>query len=95
MRDSVIEYNGSNPNPNNESKTMNSLTNNNVLCYKKTEKVLRQIRKTTKNHPLERTRKLVETYFSSKAAAHDPEERVQLHKPRHYTNVKEKEKTSD
>ena len=71
---------------------MYSLTNNNVLCYKKTENVLRQIRKTTKNHSLERAKKFVETYSSSNAAAHDPEERVQLHKPRHYTMEKFKRK---
>ena len=65
---------------------MYSLTNNNVLCYKKTENVLRQIGKTTKSHPLEEAKKFVETYnSSSNAAPHDPEERVQLHKPRHYT----------
>ena len=64
---------------------MYSLTNTNVLCYKKTENVLSQIRKTTKNHPLEGAKKFVETYSSSNVAAHDPEERVQLHKPRHYT----------
>ena len=92
MRQSVIWYNESNPNPNNGSKTMYSLTNNNVLCYKKTENVLRQIRKTTKNHPLEGAKKFVETYSSSNAAAHDPEERVQLHKPRHYTMYKCKRK---
>ena len=76
---------------------MYSLTNNNVLCYKKTENVLRQIRKTTKNHPLEGAKKFVETYSSSNAAAHDPEERVQLHKPRHYTmyKCKRKRKTSE
>ena len=43
-------------------------------------------------------KKFVETYSSSNAAAHNPKERVQLHKPRHYiiqyTNAKEKEKTS-
>ena len=70
-------------------KTVYSLTNYDVLCYKKTENVLRQIRKTTKkNHPLEMAKKIVETYSSSNAAAHDPEERVQLHKPRHYTIYK-------
>ena len=77
---------------------MYSLSNNNVLCYKKTENVLREIRKTTKNHPLEGAKKLVETYSSSNAAAHDPEERVQLHKPsRHYTfyKCKRKRKTSE
>ena len=64
----------------------------------KRENVLRQIRKTTKNHPLEVANKFVETYYSSNAAAHDPEERVQLHKPRHYTIYKckkKKEKTSE
>ena len=30
-------------------------------------------------------KKFVETHSSSNAAAHDPGERVQLHKPRHYT----------
>ena len=30
-------------------------------------------------------KKYVETYSSSNAAAHDPEERVQLHKPKRYT----------
>ena len=34
----------------------------------------------------------METYSSSNAAAHDPEERVQLHKPRHYTLYKSKRK---
>ena len=57
-----------------------------------TENVLHQIRKTTKNHPLEGAKKYVETYSSSNAAAHDPEERVQLHKPRHYTTYKCKRK---
>ena len=37
-------------------------------------------------------KKIVETYSSSNAAAHDPEERVQLHKPRHYTIYKCKRK---
>ena len=32
-------------------KTLYSLTNYDVLCYKKTENVLRQIRKTTKKPP--------------------------------------------
>ena len=59
--------------------------NNNVLCYKKREIVLRQIRKTT-------LKKIVETYSSSNAAAHDPEKREQLHKPRHYTIYKCKRK---
>ena len=59
---------------------------------KKTENVLRQIRKTTKNHPLEVATKFVETYSSSNAAAHDPEERVQLHKCRHYTIRMQKKK---
>jgi len=38
--------------------------------------VLRQIRKTTKKPPLYVAQKYVETYFSSNAAAQDPEERV-------------------
>ena len=38
-------------------KTVYSLTNYDVLCYKKTKNVLRQIRKTTKNHPLEMAKK--------------------------------------
>ena len=46
----------------------------------------------TKNHPLEVAKKIVETYSSSNAAAHDPEERVQLHKPTHYTIYKCKRK---
>ena len=92
MRQSVIRYNGSNSYPNYGSKTMYILTNNNRLCYKKTENVLRQIRKTTKNHPLEGAKRFVETYSSSDAAAHDPEERVRLHKPRHYTMYKCKRK---
>ena len=46
----------------------------------------------TKNHPLEVANKFVETYYSSNAAARDPEERVQLHKPRHYTIYKCKKK---
>ena len=71
---------------------MYSLTNNNVLCYKNRENVLRQIRKTTKNQPLEGAKKFVETSSSSNAAAHDPKERVQLHKPRHYTMYKCKRK---
>ena len=40
--------------------------------------MLRQIRKTTKNHPLDVAKKYVETYSSSNAAARGPEERVQL-----------------
>ena len=40
--------------------------------------MLRQIRKTTKNHPLDVAKKYVETYSSSNAAAQDPEERVQV-----------------
>ena len=53
-------------------------------------------KKPLKNHPLEVAKKFVERYSSSNAAAHDPKERVQLHKSRHYiiqyTNAKEKEK---
>ena len=37
--------------------------------------MLRQIRKTLKNHPLEVAKKYVETYSSSNAAARDPEEK--------------------
>ena len=40
--------------------------------------MLRQIQKTTKNHPLDVAKKYVETYSSSNAAAQDPEERVRL-----------------
>ena len=43
---------------------------------KNSESVLRQIRKTTKNHPLDVAKKCVETYSSSNAAARDPEERA-------------------
>ena len=40
-------------------------------------------------------KKYVETYSSSNAAAHDPEERMQLNKPKHYTIYKtEQEKKS-
>ena len=35
--------------------------------------------------------KYVETYSSSNAAAHDPEERVQLNKPKHYTIYRTKQ----
>ena len=63
--------------------TVDSLSNNNVsknekFCYARYEKPL-------ENHPLEVAKKYVETYSSSNAAAHNPEERVQLHKPRRYT----------
>ena len=74
--------------------TMDSLSNNNVsknekLCYARYEKPLK------KNHPLEVAKKYVETYSSSNAAAHDPEERGQLNKPKHYTIYKtEQEKKS-
>ena len=59
--------------------TVYSLTNNNVsknekLCYARYEKPLN-------NHSLEVAKKNVETYSSSNAAAHDPEERAQLNKP--------------
>ena len=40
--------------------------------------MLRQIRKTTKQTPLDVAKKYVEMYSSSNAAAQDPEERVQL-----------------
>ena len=40
--------------------------------------MLPQIRKTTKNHPLDVAKKYVGTYSSSNAAAQDPEERVRL-----------------
>ena len=83
------------PNPNNGSKTVYILTNYNVLYYKKTEMCYARYEKPLKNHPLELAKKLVETYSSSNAAAHDPEERVQLDKPRHYTiytDAKEKKK---
>ena len=43
---------------------------------KNTENVLRQIRKITKNHPLDVAKKYVETYSSSSAAARNPEERA-------------------
>ena len=43
---------------------------------KNTETVLRQIRKTTKNHPLDVAKKYVETYSSSDAAAQNPEDRA-------------------
>ena len=46
----------------------------------------------TKNHPLEVAKKFGETYSPSNAAAHDPEEREQLHKPRHCTIYKCKRK---
>ena len=42
---------------------------------KNSETALRQIRKTTKNHPLDVAKKCVETYSSSNAAR-DPEERA-------------------
>ena len=69
--------------------TMDSLSNNSVsknekLCYVRYEKPL-------KNHPLEVAKKYVETYSLSNAAAHDPEERVQLNKPKHYTIYKTKQ----
>ena len=44
--------------------------------FKNSESVLRQIRKTTKNHTLDVAKKSVETYSSSNAAARDPEERA-------------------
>ena len=78
MRQSVIWYNRSKPSPNNGSKTVYSLTNYNVICYKKRENVLRQIRKTTKKPPFRSGQKFVE--------------RVQLHKPRYYTIYKCKRK---
>ena len=78
-----------------ESKGPYYVTRKQKLCYARYEKPL-------KNHPLEVAKKNAETYSSSNAAAHDPEERVQLHKPRQYTiyniqytNAKEKEKTSE
>ena len=43
---------------------------------KNTENVLHQIRKATKNHPLDVAKKYVETYFSSNAAARNHEERA-------------------
>jgi len=43
---------------------------------KNTETVLRQIRLTTKNHPLDVAKKYVETYSSSNAAVRNPEERT-------------------
>jgi len=43
---------------------------------KNSETVLRQIRKTTKTHPLDVAKKFVETYSSSNAAARNPEERA-------------------
>ena len=43
---------------------------------KNSETVLRQIRKTTKNHPLDVAKKYVETYSSSNAATRGPEERA-------------------
>ena len=55
------------------------------MCYARYEKPL-------KNHPVEVAKKFVETYSASNAAAHDPEERVQLHKPIHYTIDKCKRK---
>ena len=55
------------------------------MCYVRYEKPL-------KNHPLEVAKIIVETYSSSNAAAHDPEERVQLDKLRHYTIYKCKRK---
>ena len=73
--------------------TIYSLTNNNdskneKLYYARYEKPL-------KNHLLEVAKKYVETYSSSNAAAHDPEERGQLNKPKHYTIYKtEQEKKS-
>ena len=44
-----------------------------------------QIRKTTKNHPLEVAKKCVETYSSSNAAARNLEERAQLNELEHFT----------
>ena len=70
---------------------MYHVTRKQKMCYAR-------YKKTLKNHPLEVAKKFVERYSSSNAAAHDPKERVQLHKSRHYiiqyTNAKEKEKTS-
>ena len=73
--------------------TVYSLSNNNVsknekLCYARYEKPL-------KNHPLEVAKKYVETYSSSNAAAHDPEERVQPRKPKHYTIYKTKQEKNN
>ena len=64
------------------------VTRKQKLCYARYEKPL-------KNHPLEVAKKIAETHSSSNAAVHDPEQRVQLHKARQYTNAKEKEKTSE
>ena len=79
MRQSVISYN--------ESKGVYSLRNDNVtrtrkLCNARYEKP-------QEDHPLEVEKKnIVDTYSSSNAAAHVPEESVQLHKPKHYTIYK-------
>ena len=58
------------------------VTRKGKLYYARYEKPL----KTTLQ--LEVGKKFVQTYSSYNAAAHDPEERVQLHKARHYTMYK-------
>ena len=87
MRQSVIWYNG--------SKTVYSLTNNNVLCYKKREIVLRQIWKTTKKPPFKSGQKklwkriphLMQQHMTSrKGYNYISLDIIQ------YTNAKEKEK---
>ena len=50
--------------------------------------MLRQIRKTTKKTPFRSGQKICGKYSSSNASAHDPEERVQLNKAKHYTIYK-------
>ena len=57
------------------------------MCYARYEKPL-------KNHPLEVAKKFVETYSSSNTAAHDSKQRVQLHKPRHYTSTIDRDHVS-
>ena len=80
-------------------KTLYSLKNYDVLCYKKTENVLRQIRKTTKKPPFRNGQK-------KKLWKRIPHLMEQHMTPRkgynfisldiiQYTNAKEKEKTDD
>lgn len=66
-----------------------------ILCYKKRGIVPRQIRKTTKHHPLEVAKNLWKRVSHLIQLIHEPVERVHLHKPRlldirQYTNPKEK-----
>ena len=79
-------------------KTVYSLTNYDELCYKKTENVLRQIRKTTKKPPFRNGQKKL-----WKCIPHLMQQHVTPRKGYNFisldiiqcTNAKEKEKTSE